>query len=105
MATPPRERLLALAKLSASIFSTTFNPTAARTGNKILRQRLKGPAIVDYYPKRVATIKDMRKMWPKMDFPDEDEDQRVISIEKAKIRGKGAPKKIRVKPEAKGKKK
>lgn len=27
-------------------------------GNKILRQRLKGPSIAAYYPRRVVTLKD-----------------------------------------------
>ncbi|KAF8245805.1 hypothetical protein K440DRAFT_645622 [Wilcoxina mikolae CBS 423.85] len=105
MASVPRTRLLQLRELSANIFNTTFNPTGVRTGNKVLRQRLKGQALLDYYPPRVATIKDMRKLWPGLDFVDEDEEQRVISVERAKIRGKGAPKKIRVKPERPSRKK
>lgn len=69
-------------QLGSQIFNTTFNPTGLRTGNKILRQRLKGPALADYYLKRGPTIKDMRKLWPDMRFPDEEEDQRVIAVER-----------------------
>lgn len=67
---------------SCEIFNTTFNPNGVRTGNKILRQRLKGQALLDYYPRRAATIKDMRRMWPDMEFPDEHEEQRVAHVEK-----------------------
>jgi len=86
-------------QLSASIFNTTFNPSNIRTGNKILRQRLKGTTLAEYYPPRVVTIRDMRRLWPEMKIPDEDEETRVASVERTKARGKGAPKKIRVKPE------
>ena len=73
---------VAMRKLTAKIFNTTFNPTGIRTGNKILRQRLKGPALAEYYPPRKVTIKDMRKLWPDMDFIDEDEEQRVANVER-----------------------
>lgn len=74
--------VVAVRKLTAKIFNTTFNPTGIRTGNKILRQRLKGPALAEYYPPRKATIKDMRRLWPDMDFVDEDEEQRVANVER-----------------------
>lgn len=103
MASAPRERLLQLYKarhfrhprtnihpltqpsvsqLGTQVFNTTFNPTNLRTGNKVLRQRLRGPALLDYYLKRGPTIKDMKKMWPEMRFVDEDEEQRVQAVEK-----------------------
>ena len=69
-------------QLSASIFNTTFNPSNIRTGNKILRQRLKGAALAEYYPPRVVTIRDMRRLWPEMKIPDEDEETRVASVER-----------------------
>ncbi|KAI5852211.1 putative mitochondral 37S ribosomal protein S27 [Tricharina praecox] len=92
-------RLQTLYKLSASIFNTTFNPTNIRTGNKVLRQRLKGAALLDYYPPRVATVKDLRRLFPNLAISDDAEDARVNAVERAKARGKGAPKKVRVKPE------
>ncbi|KAI5819092.1 mitochondrial ribosomal subunit S27-domain-containing protein [Pyronema omphalodes] len=104
MASVARSRLLELKKLSASIFGTTFNPTGARTGNKILRQRLKGEALKDYYLPKLVSIKTFRKQWPDMDFVDEDEEMRLENVERAKSRGKGAPKKVRVKPEKRSKK-
>jgi len=30
-------------------------------GNKILRQKLKGPAVAAYYPRRGVTIEDLQK--------------------------------------------
>jgi hypothetical protein len=145
--------------VTASIFGTTFNPTGARTGNKILRQRLKGEALKDYYLPKLVSIKMLRKQWPDMDFVDEDEEMRLENVERyvwivpggnwdewrrglgiwlrmrksrirdhgkrrnsgafrgfertaanvffsyrAKSRGKGAPKKVRVKPEKRSKK-
>ncbi|KAL0634472.1 mitochondral 37S ribosomal protein S27 [Maublancomyces gigas] len=101
---PARERLLALAKVSCRIFSTTFNPNNIRTGNKILRQRLKGPTFLDYYPKRVATFKDLKRSFPMLQFRDVEEESRVRDVAAKKFRGKGAPKKIRTKEEAGAKK-
>ncbi|KAA8911337.1 mitochondrial ribosomal subunit S27-domain-containing protein [Sphaerosporella brunnea] len=100
-----RERLLQLYKLRASIFNTTFNPSNVRTGNKYLRQRLKGKSLADYYPPRTVTVADMRRIWPELGFIDEQEQARVDAVERAKARGKGAPKKIRVKPDKPTKKK
>merc|ERR1712000_441840 len=61
MASASRGRLLELAKLQCSIFSTPFNPNQQRLGNKILRARLRGPALAAYYP-RSSTWKDTMKM-------------------------------------------
>lgn len=32
-------------------------------GNKVLRQRLKGPALAAYYPRKMSTLKDLRKAY------------------------------------------
>lgn len=94
---PTRERLLELAKVtyrlgymsclclhelqvSCRIFSTTFNPNNIRTGNKILRQRLKGPTFLEYYPRRVVTFKDLKRSFPMLQFRDVDEEQRVRDV-------------------------
>ncbi|KAI4099642.1 MAG: hypothetical protein L6R37_005873 [Teloschistes peruensis] len=71
----------------------TFNPTGTRTGNKILRQRLKGPSVASYYPRRAATIKDLTKLYPDLETWDEDEEERLEFLAYKKARGKGAPKK------------
>ncbi|KAG3194114.1 hypothetical protein PC129_g24949 [Phytophthora cactorum] len=63
-------------------------------GNKVLRQRLKGPAMAAYYPRKAATIKDLkREFGPVLGTWDEAEEDRFEYIEELKIRGKSAPKK------------
>ncbi|KAF8468422.1 mitochondrial ribosomal subunit S27-domain-containing protein [Kalaharituber pfeilii] len=101
---PSRERLLQLAKVSCRLFNTTFNPTGVRTGTKILRQRLRGPVVRDYYPKQLVSIKDLKRVFPDRTFIDEDEVVRLEDVQVAKIRGKGAPKKQRTKVEGRRRK-
>jgi small subunit ribosomal protein S33 len=86
-----------LLQLQCSLFSTTFNPTNARLGNKILRQRLKGPALAAYYPRKSATVKDIQKEFARFDLVtwNEEEEDRLEGLQIAKLRGKGAPKKKR----------
>ncbi|KAI9852056.1 MAG: mitochondral 37S ribosomal protein S27 [Thelocarpon superellum] len=102
-----RSRMLELWKTQCQIFSTTFNPENQRLGNKILRQRLKGPSVAAYYPPRVATVKDLRKAYPDRITWDDAEEERLENVEIAKSRGKGAPKKKRTAAESRkfGKKK
>nr|OQO07769.1 hypothetical protein B0A51_17410 [Rachicladosporium sp. CCFEE 5018] len=97
----PASRILDLLKLRASIFQTTFNPTGARLGNKILRQRLRGPAFAAYYPRRTATFSDLRKLYPGFETYDEFEEDRLEGVMITKSRGKGAPKKKRTAAESK----
>ncbi|KFZ04882.1 hypothetical protein V501_08888 [Pseudogymnoascus sp. VKM F-4519 (FW-2642)] len=103
-----RSRVVDLMKTQCKIFSTTFNPEGVRTGNKILRQRLKGPALAAYYPRRVVTLNDLRKAYPELKTWNEKEEERLESVAITKARGKGAPKKKRTAAESKkfkGKKK
>lgn len=64
-------------------------------GNKILRERLKGAVIAAYYPRNSATIADIQKEFSKFDMEtwNEEEEDRLESLQIAKLRGKGAPKK------------
>ncbi|KHO01954.1 Ribosomal protein S27/S33, mitochondrial [Metarhizium album ARSEF 1941] len=81
------------------IFATTYNPEGMRMGTKVLRQRLKGPALAAYYPRKVATIKDVkREFGPVLATWDEAEEDRFEYIEELKQRGKSAPKKKRGAP-------
>ncbi|KAH8907209.1 hypothetical protein BR93DRAFT_928082 [Coniochaeta sp. PMI_546] len=91
----PRTRILDLMKVRCQIFSTTFNPEGIRTGNKILRQRLKGPALGSYYPRKMSTVQDMIKEFAPYELvvDNEEEDDRLEHIVGLKQRGKGAPKK------------
>ncbi|OCK82819.1 hypothetical protein K432DRAFT_292372 [Lepidopterella palustris CBS 459.81] len=97
----PRSRVLDLMKVQCRIFNTTFNPTQQRLGTKILNQRLRGPAVASYYPPRVGTIQDLRKLYPQYDVPDDEEDEWLEHMQIAKSRGKGPPKKKRTAAESK----
>lgn len=70
-------------QVQCRIFSTTFNPEGLRTGNKVLRQRLKGPALAAYYPRRVATTKDLQKAFAGLDVEtwDEKEEERLEGLQ------------------------
>ncbi|MCJ1302180.1 mitochondral 37S ribosomal protein S27 [Hypocenomyce scalaris] len=103
-----RSRILDLMKAQCRIFSTTFNPERLRTGNKVLRQRLRGPAMAAYYPRRVVTFRDLQKAYPDLETWDDEEEERLEAVKSAKQRGKGAPKKKKSAEESKkfaGKKK
>ena len=91
----PRTRLLDLARTQCRIFSTIFNPDRLRMGNKILRQRLRGPSLAAYYPRKVATFRDLQKAYPGFEGYDEQEADREEHVQITKSRGKGAPKKKR----------
>lgn len=84
-------------KAQCRIFNTTFNATAQRLGNKILRQRLKGPSLAAYYPQRVATFVDLKRLYPGYELYDDFEEDRLEHLQIAKSRGKGAPKKKKAK--------
>ncbi|KAE9978291.1 hypothetical protein BLS_009473 [Venturia inaequalis] len=96
-----RSRILDLIRTQCSVFNTTFNPERLRLGNKILRQRLKGPQMALYYPPRTNNIAELRKAYPELEFEDEKEEERLESIKLKKARGKGAPKKRRSAAESK----
>ncbi|KAI1108431.1 mitochondrial ribosomal subunit S27-domain-containing protein [Nemania sp. NC0429] len=68
MAAIPRARLLDLMKVQCQIFSTTYNPERIRMGNKILRQRLKGPSLEKYYPPRGPTILTLEKEFKSLEL-------------------------------------
>jgi len=97
----PRARILDLQKLRCKIFNTNFNPTNQRLGNKILRQRLKGPTLARYYPPRVRTVQELRKAYPHGNLIDDVEQKRLEGIELRKYRGKGTPKKKKTAEESK----
>lgn len=64
------------------VFATVFNPTGVRQGTKVLRQRLKGPAVAAYYPRRTVTIRDVkREFGPVLTTWDDAEEDRLEYIE------------------------
>ena len=90
---PSKTRLAQLAQLSAKLFNNIYNPTGERTGNKILRKRLIGPTVTEWYPKRIITLRKITDLLPGMKLVDQEEKLRLEEIAKRKKRGKGAPKK------------
>ncbi|CAJ2511171.1 Uu.00g067960.m01.CDS01 [Anthostomella pinea] len=106
MAAVPRARLLDLMKVQCQIFSTTYNPDGIRTGNKILRQRLRGPTLAKYYPPRGPTINTLEKEFKpwNLETINEQEEDRQEHLAGVRSRGKGAPKKKRTAPAATDKK-
>lgn len=65
------------------IFATTFNPQRLRLGNKILRQRLKGPALAAYYPRKTVSFRDLQDTYKPLDLEtfDEGQDDREEAIQ------------------------
>jgi hypothetical protein len=90
------KRLATLNQVRATLFQTAFNPTNVRTGAKYLRRRLRGPAMVAYYPPKLD-LADIVKRYPSLEMVNEDEQTRFEDIEFKKKRGKGAPKKAKSK--------
>ncbi|KAH6645888.1 mitochondrial ribosomal subunit S27-domain-containing protein [Truncatella angustata] len=103
----PRTRVLALMKKQCEIFSTTFNPGGVRMGNKILRQRLKGPSMAQYYPQRGPVLKDLFKEFKGLELEgiDEEWEDWQEHLAGRQQRGKAPPKKKRGPPPAPGGKK
>ncbi|MCJ1470429.1 mitochondral 37S ribosomal protein S27 [Pseudocyphellaria aurata] len=96
-----RSRILDLLKVQCRIFSMTYNPERLRTGNKILRERLKGPSMAAYYPRKPPTIRHLQALYPDLETWDDDEEDRIEALTLIKARGKGAPKKKRTRAESK----
>lgn len=89
----PRARILDLLKVQCRIFNTTFNPNNERLGNKVLRQRLRGPSIAAYYPRKVVSWRQLKSRYRGYEMYDDFEQDRLEHIVFAKSRGKGAPRK------------
>ncbi|SCV67040.1 BQ2448_5686 [Microbotryum intermedium] len=101
---PNRARLLALDELRCRIFSTTFNPNNVRTGSKILKARLRGPSMMEYYGQRYSGWKKLNAQVPGLELRNIAEEQRsvmqfilglgrLIDLEVRRRRGKVTPKK------------
>ncbi|KAI9451289.1 mitochondrial ribosomal subunit S27-domain-containing protein [Russula earlei] len=86
--------LAALTRLRSIIFQTSYNPTSQRTGAKYLRRRLRGPAMIEYYPNQLS-ISSINTEFRGLHLVDEYEERRIQDVADKKNRGKGAPKKAR----------
>jgi small subunit ribosomal protein S33 len=94
MASVAPSRIAALTRLRSVVFQTSYNPTSQRTGAKYLKRRLRGPAMVDYYPQQLS-IAALNTQFKGLNLIDEDEEQRLQDVADKKKRGKGAPKKAK----------
>lgn len=103
----PYSRILDLAKVQCRIFSLNFNPQRLRLGNKVLRQRLRGSTLAEWYPKKTVSFRDLQDSYKPLGLTmfDEAEDDREEAIQIAKLRGKGRPKKKRTAAESRSAKK
>jgi small subunit ribosomal protein S33 len=91
-------RLKSLTRLRCSLFQTSYNPTNIRTGAKYLRARLRGPSMVKYYPpESELDIAKIMRQHPELGLVNEKEKVRLADVADKKKRGKGAPKKTKVK--------
>ncbi len=89
-------RLAALTKLRCSIFQTSYNPTAIRTGAKFLSARLRGPSMLNYYPLEMTSSQFRKgKNNTNIEMEDFSELQRFLDVEVRRKRGKGTPKKAK----------
>jgi len=88
-------------RVQCRVFDTSYNPERLRAGTRILHQRLRGPAVVSYYPPRIGTIRQLRSLYPEHELFDDDEEDWVEHLNLANSRGKGAPKKRRSAAESK----
>ncbi|KAJ7090584.1 mitochondrial ribosomal subunit S27-domain-containing protein [Mycena crocata] len=88
--------LRGLTRLRCEIFQTSYNPKNLRTGAKYLRSRLRGPSMVEYYPKTIS-LSEIARKFPELGIINEAEVQRLADVEDKKRRGKGTPKKAKTK--------
>jgi len=92
-------KLKSLTRLRCEIFQTAYNPKNLRTGAKYLRARLRGPSMVEYYPK-IVNLSQIAREFPEMGIVNEYEEQRLMDVEDKKRRGKGTPKKAKRKEDS-----
>ncbi|KAI9219620.1 mitochondrial ribosomal subunit S27-domain-containing protein [Blastocladiella britannica] len=107
MASTLGAKVRALNALSCSVFQTVHNPTHARTGLRVLRDRLAGPQLTSYYPAEELNLTRLNAALKPtgiklVDFEDQ---LRLDKIKALKARGKGAPLKGQGKAGLKKKKK
>ncbi|KZV90813.1 hypothetical protein EXIGLDRAFT_561781, partial [Exidia glandulosa HHB12029] len=54
-------RMQQMLRLRSNIFQTSYNPTHVRTGAKYLKARLRGPSMIQYYPKAPPPLRVIKK--------------------------------------------
>lgn len=65
------------------IFSLNYNPDRLRLGNKVLRQRLRGPTLASWYPKQTVSFRQLQNSYKQFGLTtfDEAEDDREEAIQ------------------------
>jgi hypothetical protein len=69
-AVPSQAKLQQVVKLRSEIFGTTYNPESLRTGSKVLKARLRGPAMLRYYGERFTGWKGLEQAIPGLQLKD-----------------------------------
>lgn len=74
---------LLLLQAQCRVFSHNFNPQRLRLGNKVLRQRLRGPALAAWYPRKTVAFRDLQDTYKQVGLTafDEAEDDREEGIQ------------------------
>ncbi|GAA5992790.1 hypothetical protein JCM5350_002268 [Sporobolomyces pararoseus] len=90
---PSAQQLQQVVKLRSEIFGTTYNPESLRTGSKVLKARLRGPAMLRYYGERFTGWAGLEKAIPGLQLKDIYEETRLADLEAMRKRGKVKPKK------------
>lgn len=71
-------------QVQCRIFAQNYNPEGLRLGNKILRQRLRGPALASWYPRKTVSFRDLQDTYKPFELEtwDDKEEDRLEAIEK-----------------------
>lgn len=79
-AAPAAARLQQLAKLRCDVLGTVYNPHSLRTGSKVLKARLRGPAMLRYYGERFSSFRGLNAATPGLELRDLVEETRSVSL-------------------------
>jgi len=79
-AAPAAARLQQLAKLRCDVLGTVHNPHSLRTGSKVLKARLRGPAMLRYYGERFSSFRGLNAAIPGLELRDLVEETRSVSL-------------------------
>jgi len=85
-------RHIALDAARCSVFETIHNPERVRQGTKVLRARLRGPSMIEYYGEPISSLKQLTAGQP-LALRDFHEEQRLADLAARRARGKVTPKK------------
>lgn len=90
-AAPAAARLQQLAKLRCDVLGTVYNPQSLRTGSKILKARLRGPAMLRYYGERFSSFRGLNNAIPGLELRDLVEETRSVSPSQGGVKDRADP--------------